>query len=625
MPATATIDLIPYTNSNTDSTGGTKPCAEGSNGFEDVLNEVNKAYSEPQKNEIASSQNETQKVNDKAIEHPVEKPEKTSGKNEDKNPTEKITDKDDSVKDSKENSPADKVKEKAETAEKEEKTEKIEKSEKADTNGNIENKTSDKNTVIVKEEIENKENRCEDANIHRSEEEPPIQVSENPALLLLPPAEEKKLLGQEITDSTNKQNIEKITAAQNDSQIVQNDFNVDLSNLTGNLGEITENKSNNVKAQIQQALPEIKINKQEVSSEAQAPETLQPKIQQQQISAETIILKETNIQTPVIEAKADIVASNININSSLANTNKGNNKCEIGNGEQINSNGTSLTQEVLDKTNAQVINVEASNLSNQDSSNTNSSQNNVLNKQNVQEQAVKLELENNSNKITTQSDKQDIDLTYTADANIQTSADTMENIQAATPVTQAGPQATNVQTLTTQAVQTPKELSQSDILSQINGQLDIKKLQEEGITKVNIVLKPENLGKINLELVNSKEGLTAKMTTDNAQVKELLTKSLDSLKDSLSSQGVNINNVTVKIEETQKQSNDMFSFDDRQPQGEQEGFSNNAQNQNQSEFLFDEKGERIIAENEAKINAETDIEIEEVSVSQDLTRVDYKV
>lgn len=621
MPATATIDLIPYKNSNTDSTGGTKPCAEGSNGFEYVLNEVNKAYSEPQKNEIASSKNETQKVNDNVIEHPIEKPEKTSEENEDKNPTEKIADKDDSVKDSKENLPADKVKEKAETAEKEEKTEKIEKSEKADTNSNIENNTSDKNAVIAEEETRNKENRCEDANMHRSEEDPPIQVSENTALLPLPPAEEKKLLGQEITDSTNKQNIEKITAAQNDSQIVQNDFNVDLSNLTGNLGESTENKSNNVKAQTQQALPEVKINMQEVSSEVQAPETLQPKIQQQQISAETIILKETNIQAPVIEAKADIIASSIN-NSSL--TNKGNSKWGLGNGEQINSNGTSITQEVLDKTNAQVINVEASNLSNQDSSNTNSSQDNVLNKQNAQEQAVKLELENNSSKIT-QSDKQGIDLTDTADANIQTSADTMENTQAATPVTQAGPQATNVQTLTAQAAQTPKELSQSDILSQINDQLDIKKLQEEGTTKVNIVLKPENLGKINLELVNSKEGLTARMTTDNAQVKELLTKSLDSLKDSLSNQGVNINNVTVKVEETQKQPNDMFSFDDGQPQGENQEFSNNAHKQNQGEFFFDEKSERTIAGSDTKINTETDMEIEEVSVSPNLTKVDYKV
>ncbi len=58
-------------------------------------------------------------------------------------------------------------------------------------------------------------------------------------------------------------------------------------------------------------------------------------------------------------------------------------------------------------------------------------------------------------------------------------------------------------------------MSKTEILSQIHKSAD-KFGQEEGQQKVTIVLKPENLGRIQLELVNSKEGLTAKMTTDNA-------------------------------------------------------------------------------------------------------------
>lgn len=171
-----------------------------------------------------------------------------------------------------------------------------------------------------------------------------------------------------------------------------------------------------------------------------------------------------------------------------------------------------LTQELFDKTNAKVVSVESS-----------TSADNLLNR-NPQEQGIKLSLENAANPANS---------TSTASAStFDKSLDTVSQ---------------------------PKELSKTDILSQIHTKLD--QVKDEGTTKVTIVLKPENLGKISLELVSGKDGLTARMTTDNAQVKDLLDKNLDSLRTSLGSQGINVNNVTVKVAETQSASGETLSFE----------------------------------------------------------------
>ena len=70
--------------------------------------------------------------------------------------------------------------------------------------------------------------------------------------------------------------------------------------------------------------------------------------------------------------------------------------------------------------------------------------------------------------------------------------------------------------------------------------------REEGSNKVSIVLQPENLGRVSVEIMSSKDGLVAKMTTDTQQVKELFDKNVEALKSNLSSQGVNVNSIKVE-------------------------------------------------------------------------------
>ena len=74
------------------------------------------------------------------------------------------------------------------------------------------------------------------------------------------------------------------------------------------------------------------------------------------------------------------------------------------------------------------------------------------------------------------------------------------------------------------AVSTP-----SKIVEQISKQL-------EGMinnSKLNMVLNPGTLGKVNLQLINTKEGLMAQFTVTTQDAKDLLLKGLDGLKESL--------------------------------------------------------------------------------------------
>ena len=74
-------------------------------------------------------------------------------------------------------------------------------------------------------------------------------------------------------------------------------------------------------------------------------------------------------------------------------------------------------------------------------------------------------------------------------------------------------------------------------------------------SKVNIVLNPESLGKVNIQLINTKDGLTAQFMVTTQDAKDLLMKGLDGLRESLTAHGVGVENVSVKLNNTQKSEN----------------------------------------------------------------------
>ena len=92
------------------------------------------------------------------------------------------------------------------------------------------------------------------------------------------------------------------------------------------------------------------------------------------------------------------------------------------------------------------------------------------------------------------------------------------------------------------------DVTPSKIIDQISKQME----NINTGSKVNIVLNPESLGKVSVQLINTKEGLSAQFTVATQDAKNLILKGLDGLKDSLLAQGVNVDNVTVKLSETQE-------------------------------------------------------------------------
>ena len=161
----------------------------------------------------------------------------------------------------------------------------------------------------------------------------------------------------------------------------------------------------------------------------------------------------------------------------------------------------------------------------------------------------------------------------------------------------------------------PKELNRSDIMNQINSRLS--EFHQTSTNKVTIALNPENLGRIHLEVINSHDGIIARMQTENPQVKELLERNMETLKNQLGSQGVNVNN--IKVEYTNSAANNAMDFERHQL--DQQSFqdsrqSKTSQNENNGSYTDGAEFQEDIA----------DVDTEQVE-SQVIHngKIDYKV
>lgn len=202
-----------------------------------------------------------------------------------------------------------------------------------------------------------------------------------------------------------------------------------------------------------------------------------------------------------------------------------------------------ISKEILNELDATVVNLEQ----HSDDADTDS----FSSGQNALEQAVMLSIEGASETSDTQdfSKLLNVDMLKQVDAKANVNA--LNNIQAAKP-------ATNV-----------------DILNQISEK--IAEMRNGTADKIEIALKPANLGKVNIEISSAKGVLTATLVAENEHVRSALDKNIDSLKSSLASQGFNVNSVTVKVSDAEKSAmNNNFDFSKEQ-------FMNNSQNHSQNE------------------------------------------
>ena len=104
-------------------------------------------------------------------------------------------------------------------------------------------------------------------------------------------------------------------------------------------------------------------------------------------------------------------------------------------------------------------------------------------------------------------------------------------------------------TQTTQLQNNSTDINPSKIIEQIT-----KQLEQMNGSKVNIVLNPQALGRINLQITNTQEGLSAQFTVSSNEIRDLLMKGLDGLKEALNMHGVSVDNISIKLNETEKSS-----------------------------------------------------------------------
>lgn len=147
-----------------------------------------------------------------------------------------------------------------------------------------------------------------------------------------------------------------------------------------------------------------------------------------------------------------------------------------------------------------------------------------------------------------------------------------------------------------------KEAPKSDIMSQINSKLTT--LKDESVSKVNIVLKPESLGKVNIEIMSSKDGITARISAQTPEARDILNKNIESLKTTMQAQGVNVNNVSVRVEETQSSSQNSLN-------SEQEAF--NKQFSEERGQTSERQKQSIAAQNTADSITAEDADTEEAA------------
>ena len=126
-----------------------------------------------------------------------------------------------------------------------------------------------------------------------------------------------------------------------------------------------------------------------------------------------------------------------------------------------------------------------------------------------------------------------------------------------------------VGTQTTASASNQVNISKEDVLAQIHSKLQM--MNSTSNAKLTMVLNPESLGKVSIQLINTKDGLTAELQVASQTVKDILDSNLSNLKDTLSAQGVQVNDMSVKVSQPENSADMDYT--------EQEGNGGNKQEQ----------------------------------------------
>jgi len=151
------------------------------------------------------------------------------------------------------------------------------------------------------------------------------------------------------------------------------------------------------------------------------------------------------------------------------------------------------------------------------------------------------------------------------------------------------------------ASETAKNVSQTTTQSFTPGRIieQISKQLENMVnnSKLNMVLNPGSLGKLNLQIINSKDGILAQFTVTTPEARDILMKGLSVLKENLLAQGVSIDNVSVRLENTESEYESDYTEQEENSKGgykHQEAKKQKENGKNFEEMMFNLENEENV-------------------------------
>ncbi len=166
-------------------------------------------------------------------------------------------------------------------------------------------------------------------------------------------------------------------------------------------------------------------------------------------------------------------------------------------------------------------------------------------------------------------------------------------------------------------------IMQKNIAEQVMNQ--IKSKIDSETTQLSMILKPENIGKVTLNIMNERGVLSAEIKTESREAAEALNKNINDLKETLKQQGVVCTNLVVKVEESQKSETqaNLNQQQDNSPKNFEQG--GNAQNSNEGTFQNSTHKNTNTAKTEIKQNIQEEQDTQAQTKAEDKGLVDYRV
>jgi len=394
---------------------------------------------------------------------------------------------------------------------------------------------------------------------------------------------------QETTNTTNSETGESeiINQTTQDETFNTNNANADLQNtLTQDLAETTTELENTASANVAgEETIEATVSKSETENNTTTLSTEKEVNVNAFLPSDKNTTEKENVLSDTEEDNKVFTADEILLKTAIDNSSKSESNNTVGTFETKNINNTievgkaEVSQKVLANANETVVNNETTEI--QDTKENNiedtsaitqeGTESNIAETMEIVEDFAEIKIEKDNSRVAKRQDAETAIKNLFKELNAQVNSAATDGSMSNNTQSQQSAQDELIKitiegleqnikghdtksinsvnfgkTITQTQTQTPKEISREQIIEQI-----FSKLQnaQQG-SKMVITLNPESLGKVQVELVNSKNGLAAQMSVTNTLVKDILSKDLEGLKTALVSQGISVDNINIKVNDS---------------------------------------------------------------------------